>query len=338
MNLRKISCGFVFAMLFICGFSANIASAQTDGYKISAPVTYKNLSVFLIHGKNELDNENILTLQEAMEQKILIVYETSDVNELLVQNKSAKYEVFIQSGDIVKGGKQDRVLSVDVIIPTKSAKISIEAFCVESGRWQKRKSENAGEFSSSNERLVTRDLKLAANKARSQSDVWKEVERTQDKLSSNVGGTVNSADSSTSLQLSLENKQVTENTDEFVNKLAGIIVGKTNVIGYAFVINGKINSADVYASNFLFKKLWLKLLKATAVEAVSEMNEARNARMIKISDIKAFLDGADRAQSEERVVTDRVKAVTREDAENVVFESRDSKSKVTLHKSYVKKQ
>ena len=337
MNLRKISCGFVFAILSVFGLLTS-ANAQASGYQISAPVTHKNLSVFLIHGKNELNNENILTLQEAMEQKVLVVYETSDVNELLVQNKSAKYEVFIQSGDIVKGGKQDRVLSIDIIIPARSGKISIEAFCVESGRWQQRKGENVGEFSTSNERIVSKDLKLAANKARSQSEVWKEVERTQDKLSDNVGAKVNSAASRTSLQLSLENREVQATTDEFVKKLAGIINGKSDVIGYAFVINGKINSADVYASNFLFKKLWLKLLKATAVEAVSELNEARTARVVKVSDIKAFLDGADRAKSEERTVTDRVKAVTREDNENVVFESRDSKSKVTLHKSYVRKQ
>ncbi len=336
MNLQKISYSLVLAMLLVLGFSAN-AQAQKNDYQISAPVTHKNLSVFLIHGKNELNSENILTLQEAMEQKILVVFETSDVNELTVQNKSSKYEVFIQSGDIVKGGKQDRVLSVDIIIPANSGKISIEAFCVESGRWQQRKNENVGQFSSSNERIVTKDLKLAANKARSQSEVWKEVEKTQDKLSNNVGKTVKSAASSTSLQLSLEDKEVTATTDEFVKKLSGIIDGKNDVIGYAFVINGKINSADVYASNFLFKKLWLKLLKATAVEAVSELNEARAARVVTVSDIKAFLDGADSGKSQERIITNRVKAVTKEDKENVVFESRDSKTKVTIHKSYVKK-
>jgi hypothetical protein len=337
MKLRNFSFGLLFAVLAVLVFSTN-ALAQADEYQISAPVAHKNLQVFLIHGKSELTNENILTLQEAMERKILTVYETSNVNELLVQNKSSKYEVFIQSGDIVKGGKQDRVLSIDIIIPARSGKISIEAFCVESGRWEKRKNENVGEFSSSNERIVSKDLKLAANKARSQSEVWKRVEETQDKLSTNVGATVKSSTSSTSLQLSLENKEVTATVDEYVKKLSGIINGKTDVIGYAFVINGKINSADIYASNFLFKKLWLKLLKASAVEAVSELNEARTARVVKVSDIKAFLEGADRAKSEDRAVTDRVRAVTREDSETVVFESRDNKMKITLHKSYVKKQ
>lgn len=197
----------IFCILFlIVGMSLHIF-AQTDAIRISAPVSYKNLSVFLIHGKDSIKHKNILTLQEAMEQGVFTVYETSDVNELMVENKSSQYEVFIQSGDIVKGGKQDRVLSITIIIPARSGKISIEAFCVESGRWQQRGKEKAGEFSSSNDRIVSKDLKIAANQTRSQGEVWKKVAEAQDKLSQNVGGRVNSGASETSLQLALENKK-----------------------------------------------------------------------------------------------------------------------------------
>ena len=336
MNLQKFF-GIFALTLLVLGVSLNTL-AQSDGYRISAPVSYKNLSVFLIHGKNQIDNKNILTLQEAMEQKVLVVYETSDVNELTVENKSSQYEVFIQSGDIVKGGKQDRVLGVDIILPAKSGKISIEAFCVESGRWTQRGGESAGQFTSSNERIVSKDLKIAANKERSQGEVWKKVQETQDKLSANVGTTVNSGVSKTSLQLSLENKQVVANIDEYLKNLSGILEGESDVIGYAFVINGKINSADIYASNFLFKKLWGKLLKASATEAVSELKGAKGIKLVKISDIKAFLDGADNGKSEERAVTARVKLTTRESKDDMVFESRDEKSKAVIHRSYVKKQ
>ncbi len=311
--------------------------AQSSGYRISAPVSYKNLSVFLIHGKDEIKNKNILTLQEAMDKGVFVVYETSDVNELAVENKSSQYEVFIQSGDIVKGGKQDRVLSITIIIPARSGRITIEAFCVESGRWKQRGKEQAGQFSSSNERIVTKDLKIAANQARSQGEVWAKVTEAQDKLSQNVGGRVNSEDSATSLQLTLENKKVVATADEFVNKLAGIVDGKDDVIGYAFVINGKLNSADVYASNFLFKKLWLKLLKATATEAVVEMQSGKPSKLVKISEIEGFINDADNAKPQERAINNRNKSVTREDSENVVFEARDEKNKVVIHKSYVKK-
>ena len=127
--------------------------------------------------------------------------------------------------------------------------------------------------------------------------------------------------------------------DEYVQKLSGIIAGKTDVIGYAFVINGKMNSADVYASNALFRKLWVKLLKASAVEAVAELNPRVKFGAVKPEAVKAFLDDADRGgESEEKIVTKRIKSVTREDKENIVFESRDEKNKVVLHRSYVKKQ
>lgn len=327
----------VFGSLVLVVFLSLQMLAQTSSYRISAPVSYKNLSVFLIHGKDEIKNKNILTLQEAMEKDLFVVYETSDVNELMVENKSSQYEVFIQSGDIVKGGKQDRVLAITIIIPARSGKISIEAFCVESGRWEQRGKEKSGQFSSSNERIVTKDLKIAANQTRSQGEVWKKVAEAQDKLSSNVGGRVNSEASASSLQLALENKKVVATADEFINNLAGIVEGKDDVIGYAFVINGKINSADIYASNFLFKKLWLKLLKATAIEAVSEMKDGKQNKLVKISEIQSFMDDADSGKKEERKVNSRNRSVTRESKEDVVFEARDEKNDVVLHKSYVKK-
>jgi hypothetical protein len=335
MNLRKVSCLLTLALLIFGALAS--ASAQSSAYRISAPYSYKNLTVFLIYGKDELKNKNILTLQEALDRKIFAVYETSDVNELQVENKSKDFEVFIQAGDIVKGGKQDRVLAVDVIIHVRSGRISIEAFCVESGRWEKRGNENSGQFNSSNERIVTKDLKIAANKSRSQSEVWQRVEEAQEKLSKNVGASVNSAASGTSLQLSLENGKVAATAEEYVRKLSSITIGKPDVIGYAFVINGKMNSADVYASNALFQKLWLKLLKATAVEAVADLRGNEKYNPVKPAAVKSFLEDADKGKAEERAITPRMKAVTRENDENLVFESRDDKQNVTIHKSYVKK-
>lgn len=324
--LLTISCGFFM-----------FATAQND-YKISAPQTHKNLSIYLISGKDTYTGKNLLTLQEAMEKKLVVVYETSDVNELALENLSKEFDVFIQSGDIVKGGKQDRVLAVSIILPARSGRILISAFCVESGRWQQRGKEEAGKFSSSNERIVSKDLKLAANASRSQSEVWREVEITQKKLSDNVGATVNSAASRTSLQLALENKNVAATTDEYVKNLASAINGKADVIGYAFVINGEINSAEIYASHDLFVKLWNKLLRATAVEAVAELVPKAKFDLVSTDDIRSFLTSADRAASKEETVTSGMKIVTHDEKEVVMFEARDDKQKIAVHRSYVKKQ
>ncbi len=334
MNLRKICISLALLILTLGAVSA--ASAQNT--KISTPYIHKNLSVYLIYGKDAMGHKNLLTLQEAMAKDLIIVYETGDVNQLEVENVSTSFEVFIQSGDIVKGGKQDRVLAVDIILPIKSGRIKISAYCVESGRWTQRKGEDKEKFSSSNERVVTRDLKLAANLSRSQGEVWKEVSKAQDKLSANVGAKVNSPTSQSSLQLALENKQVAATTDEYIKKLAAIIEGQPNVIGYAFVINGEINSADVYASNALFKKLWPKLLRATATEAVAELTKDKTFIQLKPQTVQTFMDNADKGAAREETVNSRMTNVTRDEKDSVVFESRDEKQKVVLHKSYVKKQ
>ncbi|MGI9055004.1 MAG: ARPP-1 family domain-containing protein [Pyrinomonadaceae bacterium] len=337
MKIRSIY--FAFAALFLLAGVFGKAQAQTvSDYKISAPFNYKNLTIFLIHGKDQTNKKNILTLEEAMENKEFVVYETSDVNELAVENLSKTNDVFIQSGDIVKGGQQDRLLAVSIIIPANSGKVLIAAFCVESGRWAKRGGEDKGQFSSSNERIVSRDLKIAANISRSQSEVWSEVSNVQQKLSENVGGSVNSTKSETSLQLSLEDKKVRENIDRYISNLGKIIEGKKDVIGYAFAINGKINSADVYVSNSLFKKLWLKMLKASATEAVANLNEKTKTEKVNAADVKTFLSDSEKGKSREETVSKRTKVITREDETNIVFEAMDEKAKLIVHKSYVKKQ
>lgn len=335
--MKYLKSSHIFTALMLVLASIGTVAAQSGAYRISQPYSHKNLTIFLIHGKDENTKGNIMTLQEAMERKLFVVYETSNVNELEVENLSKELDVFIQSGDIVKGGKQDRVLAVSIIIPARSGRVKIEAFCVESGRWQKRGNEESTKFTSSNDRIVTKDLKIAANASRSQQEVWAKVSEAQSNLGRTVGGSVADGTSSSSLQLSLENKKVVANIDEYVRALSGIIAGKSDVIGYAFAINGKINSADVYVSNSLFKKVWIKNLKATATEAVAESRGVRLADPVKADAVKGFIDETERARAKEKTVSAGARLVTREDKDNVMVEARDAKSDVVIHKTYVRK-
>src|SRR5262252_9027334 len=237
--------------------------AQEKDNRLEGPFTHGNLTVFLIHGKDKIKGATFITLQEALVQRKVIVRETREVNELTIENVSGD-EVYVQSGDIVKGGAQDRMFATDLILPPRSGKVPISAFCVENGRWSQRGNESAAVFNSSANAVASREIKLAAKMKQSQGDVWKEVSVAQDKLSGNVGQRVNGAASPTSFQLALENKQVQANADSYVNSLNGLLNTRSDVIGYVFAINGKINSADVYASSGLFRKLWPKLLQASA--------------------------------------------------------------------------
>ena len=344
-NLISFVAGLALLIATPLGLVAGTWGGQTtqraqgkDEYRLEGPFTQGNLTVFLIHGKDRIKGQTFITLQEALVQRKVIVRETRSVNELSIENISRE-EVYVQSGDIVKGGQQDRMMAVDLILPPHSGRIPISAFCVENGRWSKRGSEEVTVFNSSANVIAGRELKLAAKNAESQGEVWRQVAVAQDKLSANTGTRVNGAASPTSFQLALENKQVQASADSYVKALGSIVEGKPDVIGYVFAINGKINSADVYASSSLFKKLWPKLLQASAIEAVAELRRGEKFAAPPADAVRGFLDDSPKGSDEkQKDVSSRVQMVTRESKENVFFETRDrAKSDTWVHRNYIKK-
>ena len=194
-----------------------------SGRRLSGPYTHKNLTFFLVHGDNTMTGKTPLTLEEAMERKVVIVHETGDVNEIAIENVSANEEVFVQAGDIVKGGQQDRVLAVDLIVPARSGRMPIDSFCVESARWSRRGSESATEFNSSTDYVPSKDLKVAAKHSKSQGEVWEKVADSQDKLSAATNTNAASNVSRTSLPLTLEQGGVRESADVYARFLSDII-------------------------------------------------------------------------------------------------------------------
>jgi hypothetical protein len=318
---------------------------QVGSYRLSGPYTQGNLTIFLVHGPDTLKGKTFLTLQEALAQKKAIVHETQNVNQLAVENVSADVEVFIQSGDIVKGGQQDRTIAYDLIVPPKSGKVPVTAFCVEQGRWSKRGGESEARFEEKKANLPSKDAKLDVKGAakggdisKVQKKVWMEVARKQMMLSRALGRSVRSGKSESSLQLTLEDKKLLEAVDTYTKKLSPLLDGHKDVIGYAFAINGQINSADIYASHALFQKLWPQLLAATVVEAIAEQQKGKKFAPVKAEAIKAFMQDADKGKASNTDVSKRVRMVTQETKENVLFATQDRENKgLIVHKNYIKK-
>jgi hypothetical protein len=179
---------------------------------------------------------------------------------------------------------------------------------------------------------------MAAKGAGSQSGVWREVGEAQAKLSVSVNDDVRSPASRSSLQLALENEKVQQSTAAYLTKLSPIMEGKSDVIGYVFAINDKVNSADVYSSNELFRRFWPKLLKTTAIEAVAERTSSQKGETISADAMKAFFAGAERGEESTSSVTDRYQMIKRESEKGLFFETRDLSQKgVWLHRSYLAK-
>ncbi len=315
------------------------AHVKAGDYTLSGPYTHKNITVFLVHGADTIKGKKFLTLQEALKKGVVIVYETGDVQKLTIENKSAGEYVYVQWGEIVKGGKQDRVIRYDLVLKPKSGKVPLASFCVEHGRWTGRGNEAVTNFESSGSALATKELKLATKKSGSQQKVWSGVAKVQNDLARNVGGSVKGGESPSSLQLTLENKKVQAAAAAYVKQLAPIVEGKEDVVGFAFAINGEVNSADVYASGALFRKLWPKLIEASAIEAIAAYEKGKAFEAATAEDVKACLLDADKARAVEEDIAPHIRMRTRETAEMILFETESTDGEpAVVHRGYVNKE
>lgn len=302
-------------------------------YTLSGPHTHGNLAIYLIHGRDTIQTP-ILTLQEGIEQNVAVVRQTQ--GHLLAIENRGRMPLFIQSGDLVKGGTQDRVLPNDLLVSANSTG-TITALCVESGRSFQRGNESSTSFGSATEQLPTRSLKLAANR-RSQADVWNNVQALQANLARNTGGSVQAQQSQTSLQLSLEHQRVQDAVQSYLAPLGSVVEEKNDVIGYAVVVNGKIQSADVYASSGLFLKLWPKLLRASAVDALAARQPNAAFEVPAEKNLQAFLANAEQGQPSRTQSGGRSVTIRHDSATTLLLDTCDTaQQNVVLHRSYLAK-
>jgi hypothetical protein len=322
------------AFTALAALISTIGFAQAESETITAPRVHDNLAVYVVHGPDRKAGKAYLTLQEALAQKKAIVLETGNVNQLTIENTSKDADIYIQAGDIVKGGRQDRTLGNDFVLEAKT-KTPIAAFCVEHGRWSKRGQESPQQFATCNDQVASKELKLAVKSKKEQGEVWKSVGEAQSKLSSNVGAPVAAPESASSLQLTLENRDVKASADNYLTDLSKSLDDAPDAIGLAFAINGKISSIDIYGSHALFKKMEPKLLKSAAIEAVAELQKGKTFENPLVVEVEAAITAAQTAKPAEEKLTERVKTLTCENKDSVLFETRDQD--VSIHRNLVVK-
>lgn len=320
-------------------FQAGAEPAAQKDYTISGPHTYENLSIFVVQGKDAFTGKKMITLDEGLKTKTVVVHETGNVNNLAIENRSSDTYVFIQSGDIVKGGKQDRTIQNDMVIKPQSGKVPLSAFCVESGRWTKRGGESVNTFSSSGDRLYSKKLKLAAKSKKSQMDVWKEVANAQEELGRKVGQPVTSETSESSLQLTLESKELKKEVAIYMDALNSVANQYDQPVGYAFAVNGEFNTCDIYGSSNLFKKLWPKLLKASATEAVAAREKGRMYPSATVEAVELNIVDALNGKTKESKTEQGIHRAIQESDTNILYDTCDGKDNGAgyIHRNIIKK-
>ena len=172
-----------------------------------------------------------------------------------------------------------------------------------------------------------------------QKKVWDSVANTQNKLAGGLNAPVNSPQSASSLQLSLENEKLKEARGGYLKALKPSGEKEADVVGYVVAINGRIAAANVYPSNGLFRKMWEKQLAAMVTEAIGEKSGPSAAAPKPApapAEASAFLAEAEKGKSYERQIAAGVRQETR-DADKALYNELRGADGMWIHRSYLAK-
>src|SRR5215469_3343371 len=281
-----------------------------SGYKVLDPIRQGNLTVFPVVAAKNYPTGEFLTLDEGLHTGEVVVteagsvqglirrhgtpirhYDGAEVNRLVLVNNS-KRPLLLLAGEVVSGGKQDRVIAKDRIVPAESDPIDLSVFCVEHGRWVA-SSEHFGASeamygaAAGGPRpnapppmalMVQPSVRARAMADKSQPGVWDEVSRQKEALVARVAPATPSAAAGiggvTSYAKVNENEDVRKYIDSVAKPLEqsyqGLIhqLRDRNAVGLVVAVNGRIIWADIFASTDLLSKYWPKLVRSYAAEAV----------------------------------------------------------------------
>jgi len=207
------------------------------------------------------------------------------VGELQIDNQS-EYPLFLQEGDRLQGGKQDRIIIASLVVPAKSGQMPVPAFCIEPGRWQTA-SYGASFASTGNSALAPKSTRIAAKFDKSQQKVWDSVAVANRSARITMDGV--GAMRTSSLNETFDSPQVQKISEEFAKALENVLEDREDAVGVAIVINGNIEEVNIYPNHGLLQKLYPRLLQSYALQATLEKDKAKDSKTLAPDDIAKFM-------------------------------------------------
>jgi hypothetical protein len=242
------------------------------------------LAVGWLHAAAPAAPLDVATLDEAHAAGVLVVTERAQatVPDLIVDNRG-KRPVLLLAGEILLGGKQNRVLAEDVLLPPRSGPRNIGVYCVEAGRWSgsSPRFDSKGTFAPS--RLRSEVLDRA-----DQQRVWGAV--------SNYAAQAAAPSATQSYEAVVEQPEVQAHVRRVEEDLDRPPAG---AIGAAAFAGPRLAGLDVFQNAALFARLWPKLLRAHAVETYRGV-AARSESKERDTRLRAVLGALQRARGQSR--------------------------------------
>jgi hypothetical protein len=305
---------------------------SASGYKVLEPIRHGSLTVFPVVAPKSYATGEFLTLDEGLRSGEVVVTEygnvrglvrrgpapavrreSAEVNRLVLINNS-KRPLLLLAGEIVTGGKQDRVIGKDRIVPAESDPVDLSVFCVEPGRWVATSEHfgtsgttyggavggpTSGKSAAASGTLMAQpSVRAKAMGDKDQNQVWAEVRKQQQAMQTVevVAGSpsvsTEEIQSTSSYARVMENKDVKQKVDEIAapieHNYESLIkqLRDRKAVGVVVAVNGRVIWADVFASTELLEKYWPKLVRSYASEAVVSRAKGGEASM---AQAEAFL-------------------------------------------------
>lgn len=256
-------------------------------FHVLAPISHGSLTIFPVVGGAAGDYAHLLTLDEGLRQGSVTVTETGSVRPLarghvqptagqaqvntLVLNNDSDRPLLLLAGEIVTGGKQDRVIGADRIVPAHTDSVDLSVFCVEPGRWVA-SSDNFGTMKS---QMAQPSVRNSAMAEANQQMVWDKVGEARKSAAAAAPAASSAVEVTSSYAKVMEMPEVQEKVTKMAGDYDGMLreLKRVNARGVVVAVNGRIIWADVFSSSELLEKYWQKLVRSYAAEALASHAE-----------------------------------------------------------------
>jgi hypothetical protein len=336
--MPKVRVVVVLAMLVVCvlvGGTKPVAAGPVEGgFKVLKPIESGGLTLFpVVRANGRSGTEDIfLTLDEGLKSGEVEVteagrvrplvrtrggtmpgYSGDQVNTLVLVNHS-KRPLLLLAGEIVTGGKQDRVIAKDRIVPAEADPIDLSVFCIEHGRWTGTSDKfGATAKTSAASFMVQPAVRQQAMVAKDQQQVWNSVSETMSimasaapsssrsvseggvsgglhgEMRSGSAGSLGTTSYAKAMQLGSVSAKVDEASAGLTQSREQVlaVLKQEHAVGVVVAVRGEVIWADVFANTDLLARYWTKLVRSYAAEVLSGEGRRDTATM---EDAQRFLD------------------------------------------------
>jgi hypothetical protein len=288
-SLTTMTAGLVCLLLAIPAAAGT--QKENGSYRILPAIVRGNLAIFPVVASHSQDTSQLLTLDEGIGSGQVTVSEAGDerglvrpgqplpprrgsaeVNRLVLYNNSSR-PLLLLAGEIVTGGKQDRVIGADRIVPPNTGPVDLGVFCVEPGRWVG----STEKFGSMAAQMAQPSVRTPAMAERNQAQVWDNVRASNAKASAAFSSAEAAAMQGTS---SYAKVFASEPVKKMIAGYGGAEseqailreLRRKGAQGVVVAVNGRVLWADAFASTELLSKYWPKLMRSYVAEAMTSAN------------------------------------------------------------------